>query len=75
MAETSKDEMIGIHKGALSALAKEREGLVAILTIVEQQMQSHVKSLKDLGVDLAKIAQEAKKAVKDVKKPIEEMIR
>ena len=60
MTKVSKDEEIGIHKGALSTLAKEREGLSTIITIVEQQMQGHVKALKDLGIDLAKIAKEAK---------------
>ncbi len=60
MTQQSKDEQIGIHKGSLSALAKEREGLSAILSIVEQQMQAHVKSLKELGVDLAKMAKESK---------------
>lgn len=71
MAQPSKDEQIGIHKGALSALAKEREGLSAILSIVEQQMQAHVKALKDLGVDLAKLAKQAQKATK---KPIEDLV-
>lgn len=60
MVNSSKDEEIGIHKGALSALAKEREGLMAILSIVEQQMQGHIKALKELGIDLAKIAKESK---------------
>lgn len=58
------DEQIGIHKGALSALAKEREGLVAILTIVEQQMQAHVKALKELGIDLAQMAKNTQKSKK-----------
>lgn len=49
----SKDEQIGIHKGALSTLAKEREELLRIVQICEQLMQMHIKSLKDLGVDLA----------------------
>ena len=54
-AETkiSKDEQIGFHKGALSTLAKEREEMQKILSIVEQLMQMHIKALKDLGVDLA----------------------
>ncbi len=73
--KTSKDEQVGLHKGALSTLAKEREGLLAIVSIVEQQMQAHVKALKDLGIDLAKIAKEAQEAVKSAKKPIEEIIK
>lgn len=54
MTKPSNDEQIGFHKGALSTLAKEREELKRILTIVEQLMQMHVKSLGDLGVDLTK---------------------
>ncbi len=54
----SNDEQIGFHKGALATLSKEREEMAKILNIVEQLMQMHVKALKDLGVDLAKQAQE-----------------
>jgi hypothetical protein len=57
MAEASKDEQVGFHKGALSTLAKEREEMLKILSIVEQLMQMHVKALKDLGIDL--MAQQA----------------
>lgn len=57
--ETTKEEQIGFHKGALSTLAKERQELLRILQIVETLMQSHIKALKDLGVDLEA---EAKKA-------------
>ncbi len=64
---TQKDEQIGIHKGSLSALAKEREGLMSIINIVEQQMQAHIKALKDLGIDLNKIAKEQQKATKATK--------
>ena len=60
--EASKDEQIGYHKGALSTLAKEREELARILGIVEQLMQMHVKALKDLGVDLEKMAKAAQKS-------------
>jgi hypothetical protein len=55
----SKDEQIGFHKGALSTLAKEREEMLKILSIVEQLMQMHVAALKELGVDLEKIAKQA----------------
>ena len=72
--KTSKDEQIGFHKGALSTLAKEREEMMKILAIVEQLMQMHIKSLKDLGVDLEKAAKEALKE-KQKKKPIEEMLK
>lgn len=69
MAE-SKDEKIGFHKGALTTLAKEREEMLKILNIVEQLMQAHIKALKDLGIDLNKIAKKKKK-----KKPIEDLVK
>ncbi len=65
----SNEEQIGFHKGALTTLAKERQELGRLLSIVEQLMQVHIKGLKDLGVDLE---EEAKKAAK--KKPLEEKI-
>ena len=55
----SKDEQVGFHKGALSTLAKEREEMLKILSIVEQLMQMHVSALKELGIDLEKIAKQA----------------
>lgn len=56
---TDKNEQIGFHKGALTTLAKEREEFIRLLGVVEQLMQLHLKSLKELGVDLEA---EAKKA-------------
>ena len=56
--DVSKDEQIGFHKGALTTLAKEREEMLKILSIVEQLMQMHVKSLQELGVDLQKATQQ-----------------
>lgn len=81
--EVSKEEQIGFHKGALSVLAKEREEMAKILSIVEQLMQMHVKALQELGVDLQKMAQEAKEAgagagaAKKTKpeKPIEDILK
>ena len=58
---TQKDEQIGFHKGAVSTLAKERQELIKMITIVDQLLQAHIKALKDLGVDLEKEAQKAKK--------------
>ena len=58
--DINKDEQIGFHKGALTTLAKEREEMMKILSIVEQLMQMHVKSLQELGVDLQKTAQQSK---------------
>ncbi|MBD3203978.1 hypothetical protein GF327_06770 [Candidatus Woesearchaeota archaeon] len=69
----SKDEQIGFHKGALSTLAKERQELLKLINIVEQLMQMHVKGLKELGVDLQKMANEAQQA--GDKKPIEDIIK
>jgi hypothetical protein len=64
--EVSKDEQIGFHKGALATLAKEREEMAKIITIVDQLMQMHIKALKDLGVDLeAKARELASKAKGD----------
>lgn len=68
-----KEEQIGFHKGALTTLAKEREEMIRILKIVEQLMQMHIKSLKDLGVDLEKAAKDMKTVEK--KKPIEDIIK
>ncbi len=64
MAKTneSKDEQVGFHKGALSTLAKERQELAKMLGIVEQIMQMHIGALKELGVDLEKIAKDTKGA-------------
>jgi hypothetical protein len=67
----SKDEQVGFHKGALSTLAKERQELMKLVSIVEQLMQMHVKALQDLGVDLQKMAEVAEK---ERKKPIEDLI-
>lgn len=56
----ANEEKIGFHKGCLATLAKEREELLKLVNITEQLMGLHVKSLKDLGVDLEKEAQKAK---------------
>jgi len=61
MAEkVNKDEQIGFHKGALATLVKEREEMMKIQNIIEQLVQMHIKSLKDLGVDLNKEKKPAK---------------
>lgn len=74
--ETSKEEQVGFHKGALSTLAKEREEMLKILNIVEQLMKLHIKALKELGVDLEAAAKEVQKSNgKAKKKPIEDMIK
>jgi len=77
--ESSNDEQIGFHKGALSTLSKERAELSRILQIIEQLMQMHVAALTELGVDLKKEVEqmktEADTAVKPgKKKPIEDVL-
>lgn len=79
-AGMSKEEQIGFHKGSLATLAKEREEMLRILNIVEQLMQMHIKSLQDLGIDLAKEAQKAQGAQgssgkEKPKKPIEDILK
>ena len=69
--QINKDEQIGFHKGALTTLAKEREEMLKILSIVEQLMQMHIKGLQELGIDLQKATQQSKGA----KKPIEDSLR
>jgi hypothetical protein len=71
----SKEEQIGFHKGSLSTLAKEREEMLKILSIVEQLMQMHVAGLKQLGVDLEKIAKQAQAAQPAKKAPLEHKLR
>ncbi|MEM0230861.1 MAG: hypothetical protein QXW00_03765 [Candidatus Woesearchaeota archaeon] len=71
--EMSREEQIGFHKGALATLAKEREEFLKTLSIVEQLMQMHLKSLKDLGVELGQKQSEQKKEEK--KKPIDEVLQ
>ena len=68
MAEkVSKDEQVGYHKGALTTLAKEREEMMKILNIIEQLMRMHLKSLKELGVEI--------KAESKSGKPLDEKLR
>jgi hypothetical protein len=74
--DMSKEEQIGFHKGSLATLAKERQEMMRILGIVEQLMQMHLKELKELGVDLEKMAKEAQKDIKKKdQKPIEDLLK
>jgi len=72
--DMSKEEQIGFHKGSLATLAKERQEMMRILGIVEQLMQMHIKELKELGVDLEKMAKEQTVKKKD-SKPIEDLLK
>lgn len=70
---SSNEEQIGFHKGSLATLAKEREELSRIVGIVEQLMQMHIKSLKDLGVDLQQQADTTNPNPQN-NKPIEDLV-
>lgn len=73
--DSSEEEQIGFHKGALSTLAKERQEISRILGIVEQLMQMHIKALKELGIDLEEQAKKLQKEKeKTSKKKIDELI-
>ena len=78
LKDKSEEEQIGFHKGSLSTLSKEREELSRILNIVEQLMQMHVESLKELGVDLEEEAENIKddqgKEDSGDSKPIEDLL-
>jgi len=49
-----KEEEIGYHKGALSTLVNERNGLLQMIQIVDSTIQAHLKRLEELGVKLQK---------------------
>ncbi len=75
MTDVSKDEQIGIHKGSLSTLLKERDELARILNIVEQLIQMHANALKELGVDIQKEQQMSSQPAGEKKqKPIEDVL-
>ena len=61
MADVSKEEQVGFHKGALATLLKERQELARMLTIVDQLIQAHAKALEQLGVKPAEEEKEEKK--------------
>lgn len=61
MPETSKDEVIGFHKGSLNTLIKERQELLKLVSVTEQLIQMHVKALKDLGIDIEKQQKESER--------------
>ena len=50
----SDKEIVGFHKGALNTLVRERQEFQRLMAVVDQLIQLHIKSLKDLGVDLEK---------------------
>ncbi|MGM5480112.1 MAG: hypothetical protein ACQESC_01495 [Nanobdellota archaeon] len=78
----SKEEQIGFHKGSIATLAKEREELSRIVGIVEQLLQMHLSSLKELGVDIEQDAQvqqatsqnQSQPKPQEKKKPIEDIL-
>jgi len=61
--QISRQELIGFHKGAISILIKEREEMYKVLQIVEQLMEAHLRSLKEMGIDLEAQARQAAEAL------------
>ncbi|MBR9681971.1 MAG: hypothetical protein GOV00_04205 [Candidatus Altiarchaeota archaeon] len=61
--ETSKMEMIGFHKGAITTLANERRELANMVATVDKLIAAHIKALQDMGVKIVGDApkKEAKK--------------
>ncbi|OGJ19858.1 hypothetical protein A3K73_02585 [Candidatus Pacearchaeota archaeon RBG_13_36_9] len=50
--QISREEEIGIHKGALNTLLAERNELIKMVANVEVIMQAHISRLKELGVEI-----------------------
>lgn len=48
----SKEEEIGVHKGALNTLLAERNELIKMIANIEAIMQAHLKRLEELGVKI-----------------------
>lgn len=43
------EQEMAYHQGALNSLAKEREGLLQMVQVVEASMNSHITRLKEMG--------------------------
>lgn len=56
----TKEEQIGMHKGALSVLVLEQQEFMKLLQVIQQQINAHVNELKNLGVDLEAESKKAK---------------
>ena len=52
MPQMSREEEIGIHKGALNTLVNERNEMFKMMQNVEIIMQAHLKRLEELGVKI-----------------------
>jgi hypothetical protein len=63
--ETSKEEQIGYHKGAINTLVNERNELLKIAGITESLIKAHLEELKKLGVNLEEKQIEQKQEKKD----------
>ncbi len=57
--KTSKEEIIGFHKGSLNTLIAERNELLKMVSITEQLIQAHIKELEALGIKLTTSKTEA----------------
>lgn len=51
--ESSKDERIGYHKGALNTLLGERAELVRMIQQTDALVQAHAQELEKLGIKLS----------------------
>ena len=54
----ANEEQIGFHKGSIATLLKERQELAKIVSIVDQLIAAHLKSLKSLGVNIQEVKEE-----------------
>jgi transposase len=46
----SKEMEIGFHQGSINTLLNERNGLVNIISQIENIIQAHIKRLGELGI-------------------------
>jgi len=51
--ETSKDEQIGYHKGAIQTLVNERNELIRIAQVTESLIKAHLEELRKLGINIS----------------------
>jgi hypothetical protein len=51
--ETSKEEQIGYHKGAIQTLVNERNELIRIAQLTESLIKAHLEELRKLGINIA----------------------
>ncbi|MDP2947163.1 MAG: hypothetical protein Q8N88_03535 [Nanoarchaeota archaeon] len=64
--ESSKEEQIGYHKGAIGTLVNERNELLKIASITESLIKAHLEELKKLGVNVEIKKEEKKEPKKNI---------